>query len=36
MDTVLIFRHLDLSRGGRFINPKTRNEVLENMYLIKF
>jgi 4-amino-4-deoxy-L-arabinose transferase-like glycosyltransferase len=35
-DTVVTFRHLDLSRGGRFINPKTRNEVLENMYLIKF
>jgi hypothetical protein len=35
-DTVLKFRHLDLSRGGRFINPKTRNDVLENMYLIKF
>jgi len=35
-DTVVTFRHLDLSRGGRFINPKTRNDVLENMYLIKF
>ncbi len=36
IDTVVTFRHLDLSRGGRFINPKTRDEVLENMYLIKF
>lgn len=28
------YRHLYLNRGGRFINPKTRDEVLKPMYLI--
>ena len=35
-DTIISFRHLDLSRGGRFINPGTRDEVLEQMYLLKY
>jgi hypothetical protein len=30
------YRHLYLNRGGRFINPKTREEVLKPMYLIKY
>lgn len=35
-DTVLEYRHLYLNRGHRFINPKTRDEVLQPMYLIKY
>jgi 4-amino-4-deoxy-L-arabinose transferase-like glycosyltransferase len=35
-DTVIEYRHLYLNRGGRFINPKTRDEVLKPMYLIKY
>ena len=35
-DTVLAYRHLYLNRGHRFINPKTRDEVLQPMYLIKY
>jgi 4-amino-4-deoxy-L-arabinose transferase-like glycosyltransferase len=35
-DSVIKYNHLDLSRGGRFINPTTRNEVLQAKYLIKF
>jgi 4-amino-4-deoxy-L-arabinose transferase-like glycosyltransferase len=34
-DTVIEYRHLYLNRGGRFINPKTRDKVLQPMYLIK-
>ncbi len=34
-DTVIEYRHLYLNRGGRFINPKTRDMVLKPMYLIK-
>lgn len=30
------YQHLYLNRGGRFINPKTRQEVLKPMYLIKY
>lgn len=30
------YRHLYLNRGGRFINPKTRDDVLKPMYLIKY
>jgi hypothetical protein len=35
-DSVIEYSHLDLSRGGRFINPATRNDVLQTTYLIKF
>ena len=35
-DTILEYRHLYLNRGGRFINPETRDEVLQPMYLIKY
>ena len=35
-DTIIEYRHLYLNRGGRFINPKTRDNVLQPMYLIKF
>jgi 4-amino-4-deoxy-L-arabinose transferase-like glycosyltransferase len=34
-DTIIEYRHLYLNRGGRFINPKTRDNVLQPMYLIK-
>jgi hypothetical protein len=34
-DTVIEYKHLYLNRGGRFINPKTRDQVLQPMYLIK-
>ena len=34
-DTIIEYRHLYLNRGGRFINPKTREKVLQPMYLIK-
>ena len=32
--TVIEYKHLYLNRGGRFINPKTRDKVLQPMYLI--
>ncbi len=35
-DTVMEYRHLYLNRGGRFINPKTRDTVLQPMYLVKY
>lgn len=35
-ELVLKYRHLYLNRGGRFINPRTRNNVLKPMYLIKY
>ena len=35
-DTLLKYEHLYLNRPARFINPKTRNEVLKPMYLIRF
>lgn len=35
-DTVLEYRHLYLNRGAKFINPKTRDKVLKQMYLIKY
>lgn len=34
-DTIIEYQHLYLNRGGRFINPKTRDNVLQPMYLIK-
>ena len=34
--TIHEYQHLYLNRGGRFINPKTRQEVLKPMYLIKY
>ena len=34
-DTIIEYKHLYLNRGGRFINPKTRDQVLQPMYLIK-
>ena len=35
IDTIIEYKHLYLNRGGRFINPKTRDQVLQPMYLIK-
>jgi hypothetical protein len=35
-DFVMEYRHLYLNRGGRFINPRTRDNVLKPMYLIKY
>jgi 4-amino-4-deoxy-L-arabinose transferase-like glycosyltransferase len=35
-DTLIEYKHLYLNRGGRFINPQTRDEVLQPMYLLKF
>ncbi len=35
-DTVIEYRHLYLNKGGLFINPKTRDEVLKPMYLVKY
>jgi 4-amino-4-deoxy-L-arabinose transferase-like glycosyltransferase len=34
-DTIIEYKHLYLNKGGRFINPKTRDKVLQPMYLIK-
>ncbi|MGE0020357.1 MAG: ArnT family glycosyltransferase [Draconibacterium sp.] len=34
-DTIIEYRHLYLNRGGNFINPKTRDQVLKPMFLIK-
>ncbi|MCY1720536.1 glycosyltransferase family 39 protein [Prolixibacteraceae bacterium Z1-6] len=35
-DTIIEYKHLYLNRGGRFVNPKTRDDVLQPMYLIKY
>lgn len=35
-DTTIIYNHLYLNRGGKFINPKTRKNVLFPMYLIRY
>lgn len=35
-DTIIEYRHLSLNRGGRFINPKTRDVVLRPMYLLRY
>lgn len=35
-DTVIEYRHLDLHRTGRFLNPLTREKALKKMYLIKY
>src|SRR5690554_1146969 len=35
-DTVFEYRHLELNRAGRFLNPATRDRALKNMYLIKY
>ena len=35
IDTIIEYKHLPLNRGGRFLNPKTRDEILKPMYLIK-
>lgn len=35
-DTTIVYKHLYLNRGGRFINPKTRENVLFPMYLIRY
>ncbi len=35
-DTVIEYRHLDLSRPAKFINPRTRQEALQLMYLVKY
>ncbi len=35
-DTTITYKHLYLNRGGRFINPKTRDKVLQPMYLLYF
>ena len=33
---VIEYKHLYLNRGGLFLNPKTREQVLQPMYLIKY
>ncbi|MCD6355532.1 MAG: hypothetical protein J7L95_08280, partial [Prolixibacteraceae bacterium] len=35
-DTIIEYQHLYLNRGGRFINPATRQKILKPTYLIKF
>jgi hypothetical protein len=35
-DTIIEYRHLYLDRGGKFINPATREQVLQPMYLINY
>ncbi len=35
-DTIIRYNHLYLNRGGQFVNPQTRDEVLKPMYLIKY
>ncbi len=35
-DTVIEYKHLDLSRPAKFMNPLTRNEALQPMYLVKY
>ncbi len=35
IDTIIEYKHLYLNRGGRFLNPKTRDEILKPMYLLK-
>lgn len=35
-DTIIEYRHLYLNKGGAFINPKTRDNVLFPMYLIHY
>jgi 4-amino-4-deoxy-L-arabinose transferase-like glycosyltransferase len=35
VDTIINYRHLYLNRGGRFLNPKTRDKILKPMYLLR-
>ena len=35
-DTIIEYKHLNLDRGGKFINPKNRDLVLKPMYLIRY
>ena len=35
-DTVIEYRHLDIKRIPKFINPQTRENALQKMYLIKY
>ena len=35
-DTLIEYKHLYLNKGGQFINPKTRDKVLQPMYLLKY
>jgi hypothetical protein len=35
-DTVIEYRHLDLSRPAKFMNPLTREDALHSMYLVKY
>jgi len=35
-DTLIEYKHLYLNRPGKFINPKTRSEMLQPMYLLKY
>lgn len=35
-DTIIEYKHLYLNRAGKFILPKTRNEALKPMYLVKY
>lgn len=35
-DTIIEYQHLYLNRPGKFLNPKTRDETLHPMYLIKY
>ncbi len=35
-DTIIEYKHLYLNRPGKFLNPKTRDESLQPLYLIKY
>ncbi len=35
-DTIIEYKHLDLSRPAKFVNPRTRDEALQPMFLIKY
>lgn len=35
-DTLIEYKHLYLNYPGRFLNPKTRDKVLQPMYLLKY
>ncbi len=35
IDTIIKYKHLYLNKGGRFINPKTRDKILKPLYLLK-
>ena len=35
-DTIIEYKHLYINRPAKFLNPKTRDEVLQPMYLLKY